>query len=489
MSDRAELEELRARARLADLEAKASGGKSSNPDSDEVGIPEDILRSIPGGVVKGITSLLGLPGDIASFMKADKPKEDSSYLSRFESAINPGNVLPTTKNIQDFASSALGGFYKPRTLAGEYTETAASFLPNALNAPSLAKGALRVAIPSITSETAGQLTKDTEYEPYARVAGAAIGGGAQGLSEGLAAESTVSRGIPKTSELKTQGGNEYKSFASNPVKITPEADAVLFDTYGKKAIEHALGEAEINREKDLADELKALLGDDPAIRPKQLRTDTADKIRQSFDSLADSANTPNEARGWSDRSEAMETTVQQTPDINDARNLWSRFRKSQIIDSAVNRARDAEGTPAGFGDKAQAMRREFLKITRSKKFDFFNEDEREAIKAVANGTLTSNILQQLGKYSPVRNHVAGWLEMLGVVGGHPEALGFAAGAEIARQGSMAATKRAGRLASETVRAGKPVKAKIGQNVVREAGRSTLAARGQSYPFDIWDDSP
>jgi hypothetical protein len=61
----------------------------------------------------------------------------------------------------------------------QYADTAVQFLPALLGGPeSLAlKLGTRVLAPAIASETAGQLTKDTAAEPYARFAGAVLGGG------------------------------------------------------------------------------------------------------------------------------------------------------------------------------------------------------------------------------------------------------------------------------------------------------------------------
>jgi hypothetical protein len=72
-----------------------------------------------------------------------------------------------------------GPLYKPQTLLGQYADTAVQFLPALLGGPeSLAlKLGTRVLAPAIASETAGQLTKDTAAEPYARFAGAVLGGG------------------------------------------------------------------------------------------------------------------------------------------------------------------------------------------------------------------------------------------------------------------------------------------------------------------------
>jgi hypothetical protein len=67
--------------------------------------------------------------------------------------------------------------YEPKTLAGSYLKTGAEFTPGMLMGGEGGLGArfLRnVALPAIGSETAGQLTKGTAAEPYARVGGAML---------------------------------------------------------------------------------------------------------------------------------------------------------------------------------------------------------------------------------------------------------------------------------------------------------------------------
>lgn len=91
---------------------------------------------------------------------------------------SPGGVgaAPTTPE----AAMALTHdkpLYKPQTKAGEYTRTVATFAPAALVPGTATQRLTRVLAPALTSETAGQLTKGKPVEPYARLAGALLGGG------------------------------------------------------------------------------------------------------------------------------------------------------------------------------------------------------------------------------------------------------------------------------------------------------------------------
>jgi hypothetical protein len=90
---------------------------------------------------------------------------------------NETAFLPTYGDAKVAVENMVGTeFYKPKTMAGEYARTVGEFAPMAAAGPGgwVARGA-NVVAPAIASETAGQLTKGTEWEPYARVAGAFVG--------------------------------------------------------------------------------------------------------------------------------------------------------------------------------------------------------------------------------------------------------------------------------------------------------------------------
>jgi hypothetical protein len=87
---------------------------------------------------------------------------------------------PTSSQLQSAVESYTGPFYQPKTIIGDYAQTAGEFVPGALLMPegSLAANALRYGLlPAFTSETAGKLTQGTAAEPWARTFGAILGGG------------------------------------------------------------------------------------------------------------------------------------------------------------------------------------------------------------------------------------------------------------------------------------------------------------------------
>ncbi len=88
---------------------------------------------------------------------------------------------PTSSQLRNAVESYTGPFYQPKTIVGDYAKTVGEFVPGALLMPegSLATNALRYGVlPALSSETAGQFTKGTAAEPWARAVGGIVGAAA-----------------------------------------------------------------------------------------------------------------------------------------------------------------------------------------------------------------------------------------------------------------------------------------------------------------------
>jgi hypothetical protein len=305
--------------------------------------------------------------------------------------------------------------------------------------------------------------KGTALEPWAATAGAVLGGAGVGTAEGVAARRAQTAAIPTTEELFTQGGNEYRQHGGTPVTLNQQfRDAIQTDT-GHLAIDRAWAGAEANRDAALMAELRSLQTPNP---PAQVSANAADAIRRAFMTLGRSAlrgenADPYIARGRFGRGTDVDSVLAQVPEIQEGRRLWSMAERSQVIDDAMEAARRSWSTPAGYGDRAQAIQREFGRLVRGPEFERFAPAEQRALESVANGTFTSRRLQELGKLSPLKSNLTRVLGLLGTGAGSAAglgtvavpALGIAAGAELARQGAGLASARAVNRASQLVRSG------------------------------------
>lgn len=162
----------------------------ADPVAEHPSIAVDIAKSGGVGLAKGGIGIAGAAGDARHLVSAAtdylggkfgaSPEAVQSFKNK---AYDVAQHMPLTSilsnapasgDIQKGIEGVTGEFYKPKTVAGEYAQTTGEFAPGLLGGGEglLAKLATRVALPAALSETAGQVTKGTEAEPYARIAGA-----------------------------------------------------------------------------------------------------------------------------------------------------------------------------------------------------------------------------------------------------------------------------------------------------------------------------
>jgi hypothetical protein len=174
---------------------------------EKPGYAADIAKSLSIGGVQGVLGMAGAPWDIAQ-IAAKKglalgdtirqaigldPLPKDAY-DQLDNA--PGTSAYTRKKIE----GVTGPFYQPKTVPGEYARTLGEF---AASAPVIEGGLpLRIAqtaIPAFASEAAGQYTKGSALEPYARglaaVAGGGVVSGAHALANPRTAQSTISEAL------------------------------------------------------------------------------------------------------------------------------------------------------------------------------------------------------------------------------------------------------------------------------------------------------
>lgn len=143
--------------------------------------------------------------------------------------------------------------------------------------------------------------------------------------------------------------------------------------------------------------------------------------------------------------------------ITKGRELWSRMRKSEMLEGIMERAGDRVGanyTAAGF---QTAVRQEIKSILKNPKLlRGFSQDERDMMRSIVRGASVENFLKHVGKLAP-RGIVGATLG-----GGAGYTLGGPAGAaavwgigEAAKRGSTAITNKKLNNLVELVRRGGP----------------------------------
>ncbi|PCK86341.1 hypothetical protein CPT32_13055 [Rhizobium sophoriradicis] len=146
----------------------------------------DMLKSAGSGVAQGALDLVGLPGTIQNAFDQgfSKITDDVASLWGGKGVPAPPPSQLSGEQLRKGVSYLTSGAteYKPETTAGEYTQTAASFVPGAValgGSGNIIGNALKLGVvPGLTSEGAGKLAHEyaPSLEPYARFAGAVAGG-------------------------------------------------------------------------------------------------------------------------------------------------------------------------------------------------------------------------------------------------------------------------------------------------------------------------
>ena len=100
--------------------------------------------------------------------------------------------------------------------------------------------------------------------------------------------------------------------------------------------------------------------------------------------------------------------------LTEAREIWSRLKKSEVIDHAIENASAAQaGVEAG-------LRNEFRSLWRargSKKMRGFTDAELGAIKSVSEGNLSANVLRRIGSLGGGLDASRNMLNLMGGVAG------------------------------------------------------------------------
>jgi len=189
-------------------------------DEPETNMLSDIVQSAGAGLRSGVEGLVGafgdtnkMQGDIAGWAaeKLGASPETAQGFNTFFSHFSPLPFSPTTAEIHSMTKPVAGESYEPQTVAGEYAKTIGQFAPAAAAGPGgIGRKAAMTIIPAVASETAGQLTKGSEIEPFARTGAALLGGfAAAGRAPSLARE--AAKDAPTTAQLKEQTDKLYSA--------------------------------------------------------------------------------------------------------------------------------------------------------------------------------------------------------------------------------------------------------------------------------------
>lgn len=389
-------------------------------------VTSDVLKSGGTGIVKGALGLAGMVPDIsaAAHSAANKYLFDPLLNATIGKPSNPEvertvdpNKVFGSEGLQKGIESVTGDFHKPQTTAGEYAQTAGEFAPAALGGGEglMARLVKQVAAPAVASETAGQVTKGTAAEPYARVAGAVAGGSlASALSKAPEAAA------PSVEALK----DSYKTGIAHPdvkaVTINPDALIDLHSTIKSDLEQRGFrARRESNTFGDLSELTNpspttaraagapATIDDVESIRKSLGKTaqEVGPDFRPTSDAAAASAAIKHIDR-WYDglkQPDLLSGDISKAaPILKDARGDYAAAMRADTIQKKIGNAETQAGSTFGGGNINNATRQALRPLIKNDfaKASGYTDAEKAALKTAANGTVVGNLARLVGKLGP-----------------------------------------------------------------------------------------
>lgn len=389
-------------------------------DAPDVSTTGDVAKSAGIGLVKGAIGLAGTIPEISEaahnaankylfdplFNAATGPKQDGPEPVDINKTFSPSGIQ---KGIENYT----GPLYEPKTTAGRYAETAGEFAPAAIGGPEalIPRLATRVAAPAVASETAGELTKGTAAEPYARLGGALLGGagavGAMNKFEEANAARNAARAVPSADALKdaARAGYDHPDVAA--VRIAPQAVSDLADTIQadltKRGFRPRAGQGGVAF--DTIDELRnstapVTVADIDSVRKAlgqvgKSGIPTADSVaaNKAIAHLDDFLPNLNQSDLLAGDATAANRIMQ------DARGNWAAAKRSNMLTDKIDAA-ELQAASANSGHNLEnALRQRMRSVLTSPKLSRgLSSDERSAIEAFVRGGPVSNVVRHIGNY-------------------------------------------------------------------------------------------
>lgn len=376
----------------------ALGHGTPEPQNSAAGI----AKAYGVGVGEGTIGIAGMPGDIASGMNYLGKKavglgqKIGGYLTGEEVPAEvrdgPSIPAPNSRNIRSAVENVTGEFYEPQTTAEEYANTLGEFTPGLLGGGgSMAGRAIgQVALPALTSETAGQMTEGTWLEPYARIGGGLMGGAAPGAARRAITPFPVSpeRGrqlqVLRNEGVEVTGGQASgsKGLRNFEDELGGGSAGNITERQGEQFTSAALRRAGINADR----------------ATPEVIDEAFTRIGQQFDDLS--------ARN---RADVDQQFIQDVVQVQDDYRMLANPLQRQIVEQAVNDVVDVIGQHNGSipGDVYRTMRERLGKAARGAGGDNQLREAYqglfEALDDAMERTIANANPDDLGAWREVRN--------------------------------------------------------------------------------------
>lgn len=365
----------------------------------------DVAKSAGIGLAKGAIGLAGLPGDLTEL-----GARGIDYAARGAGSLI-GQDIPARPQQEPFLGSAqlqrgveslTGPLYEPKTTAGNYAQTAGEFLPALIGGPETlaTKFATRVAAPALASESAGQLTKGTAAEPFARVAGALAGGA--GAAKAFAPKAIAA---PTVEQLGDAAKTAYNHPTVAALELNPSSTAYTAGKITDGLNKSGFRELNAPQTYGLVKELKTPLGVTAKVADIQSVRTALGKVAGNFANPIEQQAANKAIRGIDDYLANLKPFDVAKGDakaaasiLNEAKGNYAAMKRSERFDSAEYRAELNAGSAHSGGNINNATRQAIKSILLSPtKRRGFSDEEIKMMEKVVKGTATGNAMRLVGK--------------------------------------------------------------------------------------------
>ena len=245
-------------------------------------------------------------------------------------------------------------------------------------------------------------------------------------------------GAPGPDQLRAQGSALFEQAEKSGVRFKSAYYDKFVDTALSRMVDEGADPILSPKISRIADVLEKTKGSTPSIAQLAI-------VRKQFGNAAGSADRA-EARLGSIGVDLVDDFVESAASnvggtLKEARSLWSRLRKSEVIDGAIENAQVAQaGVEAGLRNEFRSL----WKARGSKKMRGFTDSELNAIKAVSEGNFGANVLRRIGSLGGGLDASRNMLNLMG---------GVAGGAAVGGPVGAALVPAAGHIAARASRAG------------------------------------
>jgi hypothetical protein len=401
-------------AAQAYLGGQPGGGTGVALPQEAAGDGADITKSAGIGVAKGAIGLAGLPGDLSELgaQGIDAATRGigrlfGADLSRPAGARELGQSPFGSAAIQRGIEGYTGKFYEPKTTGGQYAQTIAEFLPAALAGPGGVGRRLlmQAVVPGAASEAAGQLSKDTGIEPYARGAAALAGGLGAAKVGAIADELTAGRKViaqaPELAAVKDSGSKGFQAIEKLNVEIAPASvdklRADIMAASNKAGTMDIVAPQTMKMVDRLKGEPSTTLERVQAIRSElsAMRTMPGGEGAKAREAVA---AIDNYVKGLTPADVVSGSIADAHKVLAQARGDWAIYKKSEALQEALSKAKLAASSSGSGANIDNALRQQIKSILNSReKRAGFTPDEISAMKDLVSG---GNAMRLAGKLAP-----------------------------------------------------------------------------------------